>query len=92
MENDKRKTPRLCDKCGMTHFAVSACNSEAAIRTHRKAQPVTVIEHPERRGLRPFGDRLETIQMQGTTVMLKDFKIRKRGGVIPHPDWPKEAA
>jgi len=91
---DKRSIPRECGKCGSSHFPVQACGSDSALRTHRQHNPPAPyhVENLAARGLRPWGDRLDTIEMLGNNVLRADGQIRRRGGIIEHPDWPKEAA
>ena len=82
----------MCSKCGHTHYGFNACGSDAANKAHRLAnQPAPQLIESKHRTDRPWGDRLDSIEMRGTTVLQKDWKIRRRGGVIEHPDW-KDAA
>lgn len=89
MMADGRSAP-TCKKCEGTHYGYQACGTPEAVRAERKrvgsGAPLILHENLARRGLRPFGDRLETIDANG---WIKGGVIRKRGGVIEHPDWSK---
>lgn len=83
-----------CSKCGTVHYNFQPCGSAEAVLVERKFNPSAPyhVEHPDKRGLRVWGNRFDTIEMQGTNILRKGGRIRRRGGVTVNPDWPKEAA
>lgn len=81
-----------CPKCSQAHWLFVACDDTARIEKDRRAlhgsgAPLQIFEHPERRGMRNFGDRLDGVTVKGNVHWLTDGPMKPRGGVIEPDDW-----
>lgn len=71
-----------CSKCGTEHWNFARCEGDK-----RSNAQLQLFEHPERRGLRNFGDRLDGVDVRGNVHWLTDGPIKPRGGVIEPEEW-----
>lgn len=73
-----------CKKCGKQHFNFTGCANtrdiETAQRLYAKPNPPVWIEHPERRGLRPWNDANDSDNTGGSLRFLSS-PMKERGSV-----------
>ena len=60
----------VCQKCGAEHYNFQSC-----VEGKRKYGPVEVVYRNDDDGFRPFGDRLESYERQGSNLVLKTKKV-----------------
>jgi len=87
----KKRAMPTCTKCHRQHWSFRSCEEvKAEIDAHTaKAdrEKLVVIMDPSRRGLRPWGDRLHTLERSGDSLMQKrTVAVSRNPGLV----YPKE--